>query len=160
AGALPPRLRSLKPLPKRRKADTTQKLGPDPLEFSAGPALNTAQATSVHQIAASLGTFEAFLLYGITGSGKTEVYLHLISRLLATGKQALVLVPEIGLTPQLEARFRRAFPGAAIAVLHSALEDTARTHAWLAAARGDAAIVLGTRLAVLTPMPRLGAVVV
>jgi primosomal protein N' (replication factor Y) len=160
AGALPPRLRSLKPLPARRKADATAKLGPDPLEFAAGPALNAAQAAAVERIAAGLGAFEAFLLFGVTGSGKTEVYLHLIARILAAGKQALVLVPEIGLTPQLEARFRRAFPGANIAVLHSALEDTARTHAWLAAARGDAAIVLGTRLAVLTPMPHLGAVVV
>ena len=84
----------------------------------------------------------------------------MIAEVLSRGRQALVLVPEIGLTPQLEARFRAAFPGARIALLHSALEDTARTHAWLDAARGDAQIVLGTRLAVLTPLPRLGLVVV
>src|SRR4029079_1911416 len=86
--------------------------------------------------------------------------LQLVAQVIARGNQALVLVPEIGLTPQLEARFRRAFPDTGIAVLHSALQDTARTHAWLDAARGEASIVLGTRLAVLTPMPRLGLVVV
>ncbi len=159
AGALPARLRSLKPLPKRRKsaaggaADATQ-------HFVAGHEPNPAQAQAVERIGAALGTFRPFLLHGITGSGKTEVYLRLIAQVLSKGMQALVLVPEIGLTPQLEARFRRAFPASRIAVLHSALEDTARTHAWLDAARGDAPIILGTRLAVLTPLPRLGIVVV
>jgi len=107
-----------------------------------------------------LGRFQPFLLHGITGSGKTEVYLRLIARVLQEGGQALVLVPEISLTPQLEARFRQAFPEARIAVMHSALEDVPRTAAWLAAARGDASIVLGTRLAVLAPLPRLALVVV
>jgi primosomal protein N' (replication factor Y) len=74
--------------------------------------------------------------------------------------QALVLVPEISLTPQLEARFRQAFPDARLALMHSGLEDVARTSAWLAAARGEAGIVLGTRLAVLAPMPKLGLIVV
>jgi primosomal protein N' (replication factor Y) len=157
AGALPPRLRSLKPLPKKRKP--AQEAGA-PERFVAGPTPNAAQAQAVERIAATLGTFRPFLLHGITGSGKTEVYLRLIAQVVASGRQALALVPEIGLTPQLEARFRHAFPGARIAVLHSALEDTARTHAWLDAARGDAQIVLGTRLAVLTPMPRLGLVIV
>jgi len=96
----------------------------------------------------------------VTGSGKTEIYLHLIAEVLAQGAQALVIVPEISLTPQLEARFRRAFPEAPLVVMHSGLEVSVRTAAWVAAARGRAAIVLGTRLAALAPMPRLGLVVV
>ena len=159
AGALPARLRSLKPLPKRRKTV------PEDLTNSASTlvsehAPNAAQACAIERIGAALGGFLPFLLHGITGSGKTEVYLRVIARVLAQGMQALVLVPEIGLTPQLEARFRGAFPHTRIAVLHSALEDSARTHAWLDAARGEAVIILGTRLAVLTPLPRLGIVVV
>lgn len=157
-GALPPRLRSLKPLPKKRKsAETTDRDAP---RYAPGPVPNAAQAQAIGRIGAALGGFRTFLLHGITGSGKTEVYLRLIAEVIARGQQALALVPEIGLTPQLETRFRQAFPGARIAVLHSALEDTPRTHAWLDAARGDAQIVLGTRLAVLTPLPRLGLVVV
>ena len=158
AGALPPRLRSLKPLPRKPKG-AAQAAG-EPSRYVAGHEPNPAQAQAIARIGAALGGFQAFLLHGITGSGKTEVYLRLIAQVVASGRQALALVPEIGLTPQLETRFREAFPDARIAVLHSALEDTARTHAWLDAARGDAQIVLGTRLAVLTPMPRLGLVVV
>ncbi len=128
--------------------------------FCPGPELSAAQTEARERIAAALGGFRVFLLHGVTGSGKTEVYLHLVARVLARGAQALVLVPEIGLTPQLEARFRRAFPEARIAVLHSALADAERTADWLAAARGEAGIVLGTRLAVLAPLPRLALVVV
>ena len=159
AGALPPRLRSLKPLPQRRKAAEEAAEGAAGL-FVPGPAPNEAQRQAIAQIGAALGSFATFLLHGITGSGKTEVYLRLIAEVLARRQQALVLVPEIGLTPQLESRFRQAFPNANIAVLHSALEDTARTHAWLDAARGHAPIVLGTRLAVLAPLASLGLVVV
>jgi primosomal protein N' (replication factor Y) (superfamily II helicase) len=157
--ALPPRLRSLKPLPKRRKSgDAAAK--PSTEASDAKHVLNPAQAAAVERVSAAFGEFHAFLLHGVTGSGKTEVYLRLIAHCIARGGQALVLVPEIGLTPQLEARFRRAFPATDIAVLHSALEDGARTRAWLAAARGDAPIVLGTRLAVLAPLARLQLVVV
>ncbi|HTP61274.1 MAG TPA: primosomal protein N' [Burkholderiales bacterium] len=159
AGALPPRLRSLKPLPKKRKAAAGKSDAGAPA-YVPGPAPNAAQAQAIGRIRAALGGFRTFLLHGITGSGKTEIYLRLIAEVIARAQQALVLVPEIGLTPQLESRFRQAFPGARVAVLHSALEDTPRTHAWLDAARGDAQIVLGTRLAVLTPLPRLGLVVV
>jgi primosomal protein N' (replication factor Y) len=158
-GALPPRLRSLKPLPKRRKTGTETD-GSTAQRFIQNHEPNPAQAQAIARISAALGSFRPFLLHGITGSGKTEVYLRLIAEVLARGDQALVLVPEIGLTPQLETRFRQAFPEARIAMLHSALEDVARTHAWLDAARGDAQIVLGTRLAVLTPLPRLGLMVV
>ncbi|MEO8143197.1 MAG: primosomal protein N', partial [Betaproteobacteria bacterium] len=159
AGALPARLRSLKALPRRRKSAPVAATGAAQ-RFVSSHDINPAQAQAIERIGAASGTFRPFLLHGITGSGKTEVYLRLIKQVLARDMQALVLVPEIGLTPQLEARFQQAFPDTRIAVLHSALEDTARTHAWLDAARGDAAIVLGTRLAVLTPLARLGIVVV
>jgi primosomal protein N' (replication factor Y) len=128
--------------------------------FVVGHELNPAQQAACTRIKAAGEGFRPFLLHGVTGSGKTEIYLHLVAGVIARALQALVLVPEIGLTPQLEARFRHAFPEARIAVLHSALEDSARTAAWLAAARGDAQIVLGTRLAVLAPVARLGLVVV
>ncbi len=156
--ALPPRLRSLKPLPKLiREADP---LPPSGARFVSSHTPTAAQAHAITRIGARLGEFSAFLLHGVTGSGKTEVYLRLVAEVLARGAQALVLVPEIGLTPQLEARVRNAFPHTLVAVLHSGLEDIPRTAAWLGAARGEAGIVLGTRLAVLTPMPRLGLVVV
>ncbi len=128
--------------------------------FDSIHELTAAQRENQSRIAAAFGRFQPFLLHGVTGSGKTEVYLSLIAQVLERGAQALVLVPEISLTPQLEARFRAAFPETRIAVLHSGLEDAARTSAWLAAARGEAAIVIGTRLAVLTPLPRLALVVV
>ncbi len=157
-GALPPRLRSLKPLPK--KVRTPVMAAPASPRFVSPHQPTAAQAQAIERIGGALGAFKAFLLHGVTGSGKTEVYLRLISQVLARGGQALVMVPEISLTPQLEARFRHAFPEARIALLHSALEDVPRTAAWLAAARGEAGLVLGTRLAVLTPMPRLALVVV
>ena len=159
AAALPARLRSLKPLPKRKKAQAKD-ASVTAHRFVSGHEPNPAQVGAIERIGAALGSFRPFLLHGITGSGKTEVYLRLIAQVLSRGMQALVLVPEIGLTPQLQARFRQAFPDTRIAVLHSALQDTARTHAWLDAGRGDAPLVLGTRLAVLTPLPRLGIVVV
>jgi primosomal protein N' (replication factor Y) len=155
--SLPPRLRSVKPLPKKAlvpaQAGTSSR-------FVANHTLTPEQSRVTQSIAASFGSFRPWLLHGITGSGKTEVYLHLISQVLDAGGQALVLVPEISLTPQLETRFRDAFPEARLAMLHSALEDVARTSAWLAAARGEAAIVLGTRLALLAPIPRLALIVI
>ncbi len=154
--ALPPRLRSLKPLP--RKALEPHAAGD--ARFAPTHALTAEQSAVVDRLRAKLGGFAAVLLHGITGSGKTEIYLHLIARVLERGGQALVLVPEISLTPQLEARFREAFPGARIALMHSALEDVARTAAWLEAARGEAGIILGTRLAALAPLPKLALIVV
>src|SRR5690606_13889107 len=159
--ALPPRLRSVKPLPRRiLSAETQPSAARPPLEFVPNHELSPAQREAVARIEAAAGTFAAILLHGVTGSGKTEVYLHAIAQVLARGQQALVLVPEISLTPQLEARFRQAFPATRLALLHSGLEDVARTSAWLDAARGDAGIVLGTRLALLAPIPRLGLIVV
>jgi primosomal protein N' (replication factor Y) (superfamily II helicase) len=155
--ALPPRLRSLKPLPRKALAPAEGLACP---QLVVTHPLTAEQHAAVGRIAAAAGGFGAFLLHGVTGSGKTEVYLHLIARVIASGRQALVLVPEISLTPQLEARFRHAFPQGRLAVMHSGLEDVARTAAWLQAARGEAAIVLGTRLAVLAALPRLGLIVV
>jgi primosomal protein N' (replication factor Y) len=156
-GALPPRLRSTKPLPRKVLQQAAVAASP---RFVESHPPTPAQTRVQDRIAAAFGGFQPFLLHGVTGSGKTEVYLHLIAQVLSRGLQALVLVPEISLTPQLETRFRRAFPEANLALLHSGLQDIARTSAWLAAARGEAGVVLGTRLAVLAPIPRLALVVV
>jgi primosomal protein N' (replication factor Y) len=124
-----------------------------------GPQLLPEQRTAVEAVAASLGRFGTFLLHGITGSGKTEVYLQVIERVLRTGRRALVLVPEIGLTPQLVTRFRERFE-APMAVLHSALTDHERLSAWRDAFSGHARVVLGTRSGVFAPVPDLGVIVV
>jgi primosomal protein N' (replication factor Y) len=99
-------------------------------------------------------------LFGVTGSGKTEIYLHLIAHALASGRQALVLVPEIALTPALQAAFAARFPGAAIAVQHSGMPALARAAGWLDAQHGRADIVLGTRLAAFVPLLRPGIIVI
>ena len=124
-----------------------------------GPALNVEQQTAIDTVKSAEG-FTPFLLLGATGSGKTEVYLQLIARAVDSRKQALLLVPEINLTPQLEGLVRTRFPRARIASLHSGLNEGERLHSWIAAQSGSADIVLGTRLAVFTPMPSLGLIVV
>ncbi len=126
---------------------------------TAGPALLPEQRTALERVAAAAPAYAAFLLEGITGSGKTEVYLRLTEEALAQGRAVLVLVPEIGLTPQLVGRFRERFE-APLAVLHSALTDSERLAAWRAAWSGRARIVLGTRSAVFAPLPDLGLIVV
>ena len=125
----------------------------------AGPGLNPGQQQAVSAVSAALGHFHAFLLDGVTGSGKTEVYLTLAEQVIARGGQVLVLVPEIALAPQLERRVRRRV-AAAVAVLHSGLSDGERARGWNQARLGRARVVLGTRSAVFTPMPRLGLIVV
>jgi primosomal protein N' (replication factor Y) len=125
----------------------------------AGPPLNAAQASAVAAIDGAAGGFAAFLLEGVTGSGKTEVYLHAVAAALARGRQALVLVPEIALTPQLVGRFRARF-AAPVVALHSDLADGARLANWRAARDGQARVVLGTRSAVFAPLPELGLIVV
>ena len=125
----------------------------------AGPALNAAQAEACGAISAVAGTFTPFLLDGVTGSGKTEVYLGAIAEVIARGQQALVLVPEISLTPQTMRRFRERL-GFEVAILHSGLSEGERARAWLAASRGDAPVVLGTRSAVFVPLARPGLIVV
>lgn len=124
-----------------------------------GPALLEEQAQAVSAVAAALGAYGAFVLHGITGSGKTEVYLRLVEQVLGSGRRALVLVPEIGLTPQLVGRFRERFD-TPIAVLHSGLTDTERLVAWREAFSGHARVVIGTRSAVFAPVPDLGLIVV
>jgi primosomal protein N' (replication factor Y) (superfamily II helicase) len=122
------------------------------------PTLTPEQAIAVAAITATDG-FSAFVLQGATGSGKTEVYLRAVAHALARGRSALVLVPEIGLTPQLLARFRARF-ARPIAVLHSGLTDGERLAAWRAAHSGRAAIVIGTRSAVFAPLTGLGLIIV
>ena len=124
-----------------------------------GPPLNPAQREAVAAVRARFGGFGAFLLDGVTGSGKTEVYLSLVEAALAAGRQVLILAPEIALTPQLMRRFQRRI-GPAVALLHSGLAERERERAWLAAGRGQAAVAVGTRSAVFTPLPRLGLVLV
>ena len=123
------------------------------------PPLSEEQVAAVAAIDAAHGHFVPFLLYGITGSGKTEVYLHAVEHALRRGRRALVLVPEIGLTPQLVGRFRERF-AVPVAVLHSALTDTERLAAWRQCVSGEARIVLGTRSAVFAPVAELGVIVV
>ena len=132
-------------------------LSPPPL--ASLPVLTAEQSVAMSAIDPQAG-FSAHLLHGVTGSGKTEVYLRLIERMLAAGKQALLLVPEINLTPQLEGRVRARFPESMVVSLHSELAEAARERNWRAAFSGEANIVLGTRLAIFTPLPRLGLIVV
>ena len=121
--------------------------------------LNTEQATAVGAIRSEDEQFAAWLLAGVTGSGKTEVYLSVLENVLAKGRQALVLVPEIGLTPQTIARFRERF-NAPVDVLHSGLNDSERLAVWLRARSGEAAIVIGTRSALFTPFRQLGVIII
>ncbi|BDV44741.1 primosomal protein N' [Geotalea uraniireducens] len=123
--------------------------------------LNPEQSAALHQIsdAMAAGRFQPFLLFGVTGSGKTEVYLQAIAQLLPLGKTALVLVPEIALTPQLVNRFKRRFD-CGIAVLHSGLSTGERYDEWRRIRRGEVSIVIGARSAIFAPLERLGIIVV
>lgn len=124
-----------------------------------GLSLNTEQADALHHVKSAGPGFSCHLLEGVTGSGKTEVYLQLIADCLNAGKQALVLIPEIGLTPQTIARFAQRFD-AHIVALHSGISDAQRYRAWEEARSGHAHIVIGTRSAVFTPLHALGLIVV
>ncbi len=128
-----------------------------PVLREAALTLNREQSAALEAIDPS--TFQVSLLDGTTGSGKTEVYLQAIARVLEAGRQALVLVPEIGLTPQTLARFERRFAQPVVA-LHSGLNDRERLNAWLRAASGEARVVIGTRSAVFTPLPTPGIIIV
>lgn len=121
--------------------------------------LNTEQRAAYEAIRAGFDSFHAFLLAGVTGSGKTEVYLQLIRETLEAGKQALVLIPEINLGPQTLARFEQRF-NARIALVHSAVNDRERLDAWLAARDGEADIIIGTRSALFTPMKNPGLIII
>ncbi len=123
------------------------------------PQLTSAQRVAVRAITRALGSYQTYVLQGITSSGKTEVYLKVIEQVLERRQQALVLVPEIGLTPQLIARIRSRFT-VPLAVLHSALSDQERLHAWIMARDGKAPIVLGTRSALFAPLRSPGVIIV
>ncbi len=127
-------------------------------ETAEPPPATAEQQAALELLLPRLGKFGVHLIHGVTGSGKTELYLRLIDAVLARGLQALVLIPEIALTPQLEQHFRRRFPGRRFATLHSGLAERERTENWLAAP--DCDVLLGTRLSVFAPLPRLGLIVV
>jgi len=159
-----------------REYVVVQHCAPSAVLAQTGHELNDAQRAAVEKVLSSLSPsarrspikgegvestsqFRTWLLHGVTGSGKTEVYLRVIAEVVATGGQALVLVPEIALTPQLVSRFQERF-AAPIAVLHSALNDGERLQAWRAARSGAAPIVIGTRSAVFAPMTNLKLIIV
>ncbi len=162
--ALPPELRTLDPagLARRLTRVISRRRDAAGAAGDAAPALNPAQADAVAAVCAALAERAPapLLLQGVTGSGKTEVYLHAAAAALDAGRQALILVPEINLTPQLEARFARRFPGRTLVAMHSGLTPARRLAGWLLAHLGHADIVLGTRLAVFAPLPRTGLIVV
>jgi primosomal protein N' (replication factor Y) len=163
--ALPPQLRELSPVQMQRRLKRSPTSAPLAHSHPAGnpPALSPEQAQVIAQIDAQPGPF---LLFGATGSGKTEVYLHCVHTLLAANPdaQALVMVPEINLTPQLEERFKARFVPLygehAVVSLHSGMTNPQRLKSWLAAHSGGARIVLGTRMAVFASLPQLRLIVV
>lgn len=142
-----------------------QPLDPQPRKSAVAggldrPALTAEQGTALATIEVQAGGFATWLLHGVTGSGKTEVYLRLAEKVLGAGAQVLMLVPEIALTPQLEGRVSARFPGANVVSLHSGLAEGARSRGFVQALEGSADIVLGTRLAVFAPLPRLGLILI
>ena len=141
--------------------ETTPAAGPLAESRGAGPGPepNEEQRRAIDTVCGALGTFNGFVLHGVTGSGKTEVYLRVVEHVLRLGRSALVLVPEIGLTPQLVGRFRQRF-AVPMAVLHSALTDHERLLAWREAFSGRARVILGTRSAVFAPARDLGVIIV
>ena len=122
--------------------------------------LNANQQQASDEIQTTFGSFQPFLLYGITGSGKTEVYFDAMAKVLAQGRQVLFLLPEINLTPQLLKRVENRFADVPTAVLHSQMAAGKRTQDYLRAMLGQAKLVIGTRLAVFTPLPDVGLIVV
>ena len=158
---IPPRVRAvIRRSVKRRRQSRILRQASEATVASA-VRLEPAQQAAAERIAVSLARHEAdiFLLHGVTGSGKTEVYLTLLADVLAQGGQGLVLIPEIALTPQTVARFAARFPGR-LAVLHSALTEAERAAEWWRIRRGEADIVIGPRAAVFAPLPRLRLIVI
>lgn len=154
--AIPTGLR--KPDPTKRRA----RKGGEIVNVDAArrPELTACQSAVLSDLLPRLQGYSANLLFGVTGSGKTEVYLRLIDAVLAAGQQVMLLVPEINLTPLLEARVAERFPAASVVSLHSEITEAARARNFAAALNGEARIVIGTRLAVFTPMPALGLIIV
>lgn len=131
-----------------------------PVLRSSEFVLNADQQQASDEIQTTFGSFQPFLLYGITGSGKTEVYFDAMAKVLAQGRQVLFLLPEINLTPQLLKRVENRFADVPTAVLHSQMAAGRRTQDYLRAMLGQAKLVIGTRLAVFTPLPDVGLIVV
>ncbi len=125
-----------------------------------GWTLTPEQAAAVEGVGATLGTFVPHVLFGVTGSGKTEVYLRLIDRVLARGARAIVLVPEIALTPQTAGRFVARFGRERVAAMHSGLTASQRNVEWRRACSGEASVVVGARSAIFAPVERLGLILV
>ena len=162
---LPPELRKLDDLQLARRLERLRRAAAPSAAAVDGsgagqPTLSAEQAAALQQLAQPDARQRPTLLQGVTGSGKTEVYLRCAAAALAQGSQVLVLVPEINLTPQLEARFAERFAGRRMVTLHSGLTPAQRLRHWLLAHRGEADLVLGTRLAVFASLPRLGLIVV
>ncbi|MDC0181896.1 primosomal protein N' [Candidatus Thioglobus sp.] len=153
SNAIPKNLRNGKPALLKKPSEANVKVSSTDIQ------LTTEQSFAITEVLKSSSEFNGFLLHGVTGSGKTEVYLNITERLLKTGKQVLVLVPEIGLTPQMISRFKERIEGQVVAV-HSQLNDTQKQDAYLLAKNGDAKVILGTRSAIFTPIPNLGLVIV
>lgn len=155
-GVFPKKLRQLRAVPvpsTEHHMLSGDAMAADPL------TLTQAQQHAIDAIDASADQFNCLLLHGVTGSGKTEVYLQAIAKCIARGQQALVLVPEISLTPQTVKRFQQRFK-VPIAAMHSGLKDSERLHSWFAALQGEAPIIIGTRLAVFAPLKNLGMIIV
>ncbi|MBS0446634.1 MAG: primosomal protein N' [Proteobacteria bacterium] len=161
---LPPELRKLDNAQLALRVRKLDRVADEPVrQAGAPPGLSPDQQAALdrlRELGDAVAAPATALLHGVTGSGKTEVYLRAAADALAAGRQALVLVPEINLTPQLEARFAERFAGHRIVALHSGLTPAQRLRAWLAAHLGRADLVLGTRLAIFASMPRLGLIVV
>lgn len=149
-------LLNLKLIDHSQQADIPFDINPKP---QAPLPLNEQQEEAVKCILARSQGYHCFLLQGVTGSGKTEVYLQVITEVLARQQQVLILVPEIGLTPQLLARFHARFAETMV-IIHSALNEGERQQAWQLAYNNQAKLVIGTRAAIFTPMPALGLIVV
>lgn len=154
--AIPTGLR--KPDPTKRRATRGGEIVN--VDAARRPELTACQSAVLSDLLPRLQGYSANLLFGVTGSGKTEVYLRLIDAVLAAGQQVMLLVPEINLTPLLEARVAERFPAASVVSLHSEITEAARARNFAAALNGEARIVIGTRLAVFTPMPALGLIIV
>ena len=160
--ALPKNLKAIKPVSLQRNLKKLAKLSAENnAQPTAEPDLNVEQQAAVDQITGETG-FATHLLFGVTGSGKTEVYLQAAAKTLALDElsQILILVPEINLTPQFEAHIRTRFPGVMLSTLHSGMAEGERLLHWLAAHQGQARIILGTRLAMLASMPHLKLIIV
>ena len=153
SNAIPKNLRNGKPAVIKKPGEVHDKV------LSSGFELTNEQNFAISEVLKNSSEFNGFLLHGVTGSGKTEVYLSITEQILKKGKQVLVLVPEIGLTPQMISRFEQRIEGRVVAV-HSQLNDTQKQDAYLMAKDGDAKVILGTRSAIFTPIPNLGLVIV